>query len=515
MTMQTFFVKKNKYLFFTLLVFILAFGIRCYKFSDKGHLFLDEYLSIVISNDNGYGWDKTYENDSTILRGQDLTAVFLSDTNDLPSILEDIQNVRIHNSDISHTNLYFSLIRLSVWNVGPSVESVIHRYFGLNLLFFLFSFLLLYRICIKLKFGEIAVIGILAVTYLNPISVGNSLYLRPYAMQELFFLLLAYLSISYYCLLRSGDEVRKWYNLLSYAIAIALVLLTGYFAIFYVFLIGLFLLFVTLKYDKKNIWFLMMAMILAGILLYAIYPIYINGLLSPRGTEAMDKLKLEVLFQGAWDSFIQLVQKIVFLKHNIFPLLLTIVMFAVFFIQGNLKKHLQNSKLSIIWFCIGFLWCWGIFYIAPYKTERYIAPAMPLVLLFIPIVLSAFDHKRQMLFALSLSLLLLFITLNDKDIYWSKDAVDKGYLEQPETPSIIAGSGYWHQVVTIPYYTEDRPIELTFSSEDMFDKVQKYDSLYLFIIADMLDKYPIPENYEVESNFAIHTYYEVYRLRKK
>ena len=49
----------------------------------------------------------------------------------------------------------------------------------------------------------------------------------------------------------------------------------------------------------------------------------------------------------------------------------------------------------------------------------------------------------------------------------------------------------------------------------MFDKVQKYDSLYLFIIADMLDKYPIPENYEVESNFAIHTYYEVYRLRKK
>lgn len=512
---QTFFSKKNQYFFFILLVFILAFGIRCHKFSDKGHLFLDEYLSIIISNNNGYGWGKTYENDSTVLRGQELTSVFLSDTNDLHSILEDIKDVRINNTDSSHTNLYYSLIRLSFWNVDCSVEAIISRCLALNLLFFLFGFLLLYQICLKLKFSKIVTIGVLAVVFLNPISVANTLFIRPYAMQEALFLLLAYLSISYCCALKEGVKVRKWYNLLIYALTLALVLLTGYFAIFYVFLVGVFLLVVTLKYDKKNIWFLIITVLLASILLYLIYPIYIYGLLSGRGAEAMNKLEWTLIFQEAWSSFTSLMYKILFLEYNIWICLFFVAMLLVFFLQGKSKKHLKDSKLSIIWFCIGFFWCWAIFYIAPYKSTRYIAPAMFLVLLFFPVILSALDYKKQLFFIVSLSLLLLFITYNDEKIYWDKDPIDENYLQHLETPAIIAGSNYWCQAILIPYYTDDRPIELTFSPEDMLDKVQKYDNLYLFVIADMLDKYPIPEDYEVEHSFAIRSYYNVYQLRKK
>ena len=229
----------------------------------------------------------------------------------------------------------------------------------------------------------------------------------------------------------------------------------------------------------------------------------------------MNKLEWTLIFQEAWSSFTSLMYKILFLEYNIWICLFFVAMLLVFFLQGKSKKHLKDSKLSIMWFCIGFFWCWAIFYIAPYKSTRYIAPAMFLVLLFFPVILSALDYKKQLFFIVSLSLLLLFITYNDEKIYWDKDPIDENYLQHLETPAIIAGSNYWCQAILIPYYTDDRPIELTFSPEDMLDKVQKYDNLYLFVIADMLDKYPIPEDYEVEHSFAIRSYYNVYQLRKK
>ena len=48
---------KNSVFFYSIIIFILAFGIRIYWVSQKEGINGDEALSVIISSYNDYGWE--------------------------------------------------------------------------------------------------------------------------------------------------------------------------------------------------------------------------------------------------------------------------------------------------------------------------------------------------------------------------------------------------------------------------------------------------------------------------
>jgi len=131
---------KNKIWIWILFIFILAVSIRVYRLSQKESLFLDEGLSVSLSEYNNYGWDKNYD-DNVIYNGKELRELMLWNNVSLSNALSDIIHLRQDNRDSPHTNLYYSCLRL--WFTGVKtgdIHRIIIQGFCLNLFFLFFLF---------------------------------------------------------------------------------------------------------------------------------------------------------------------------------------------------------------------------------------------------------------------------------------------------------------------------------------------------------------------------------------
>ena len=92
--------------------------------------------------------------------------------------------------------------------------------------------------------------GLLA-AFVNTGSLSATLFLRTYEMQATIFLLLTYVCIKFYDNIKSSTFLSKK-NFFIAAFVLALTLLTGYMAIFFVALMGVFLICVSVKEKQQN-----------------------------------------------------------------------------------------------------------------------------------------------------------------------------------------------------------------------------------------------------------------------
>lgn len=509
------------------LILILTVGIRCYKFSEKENMFFDEYLSVIISqyNEDGEWWFKDIKNDSIKYTGKEVTSLLLSDDNTLQGTFCDISKLRHSTRDLPHTNLYYSLLRTAFLGADTGdISQVMLRGFLLNLLFFFASFFFMYKLASKLFSSKILVVCALCVAFLNPASVGNTLFFRPYQLQEAVFILFSYVFVLTCFAIIEKRKVDTSSNMIGISFVTALTLLTGYFAVFYVLILGLFIIYISYKYkSKSNIKFFVAVFILAYVITIAIYAGYNDGWFSDRGGEAVKKISVSGILENVGCSLKGLSEEVINYLWSLPALLLIILSVAGIFIlkknQGEQNKTSDDKihLMPLVLAAFGLLWILIVLFFAPYKVVRYIVSMFPILSLFIPFLLSYYTDKWRYIFVFVFSTC-LFVHTFMTDICWNAPVIDADYKRHPEIPLVVGGFEDWQQVDLVPYLTDDRIVELSRargnSNQDFVNKVENYDLLYIVIPKNFSVIYPLPEDYVVENEFGIGEYMLAKKIKR-
>lgn len=192
--------------------FFLACLTRIYWIHKKENLCGDEFTSICIAYDHP-GWGKKTYRAEHIYTGKELRQQFYIDIPEkgiLKELWHDLTVLHHDNRDSSHASLYYMTLRCTLTGMdSPSMEMLIRRCCGLNLLFFSLSFLGLSLILRTLFPKRIMLIAFCLLTaYMNPASISNVLLIREYSMAECLFVFWAY-----WCLrasMRIRDKQPIW-----------------------------------------------------------------------------------------------------------------------------------------------------------------------------------------------------------------------------------------------------------------------------------------------------------------
>ena len=487
------FLKKNIFLACCFLIFVSSVFLRLHRFSDKEDLFLDEYFSVILANNSERGWGKYIENDSAEFKGQDIRSWFLSKDNSLSQVLEDVDNLHRTTRDSPHTNLYYSFLRLSFLNADTAdLEQVMTRGFALNLFFFSLGFLFLLLMSLKLFDSKILVICILAVSFLNPGSIANTMYIRPYQLQETLLILYTYMFIVYYMMLgKDSGLFATWKNMLIIALVSALSLLSGYFSILYIFALCVILLIRIIAKSPRFVPFFIFSMLLCFVFVFFIYNGYLSGVFDYRGEEAMGKFSKEIFIEN-WNDSVRGVSN-EFRNYLGKPCYIYIFLGLLLFALVRRKAWSKHTNLTLGVSLCAFVWIILVMYSAPYKNIRYMLPMFPIFLLFVPATFSFYSKRIQLLLTIVALSWITVRAVKKEDIYIEYTPIDRTYVEERNIPLILGGINGWKQVFKMRYYTKDRTIEFAFDPATFLSKIEKYPESYAFIDADSAAQYVFPD----------------------
>ena len=366
------------------LVFIMAFSVRVFFIHQKSGLHVDEALAYVISSGNNYGWTNNFFV-NTEYTGSEIVNLTIGNPPSVKDAIKDVASMYVDNRDHPLTNLYYSALRLSSCCAEDyGLNSLINRGCALNLLFFCISFCYFFKllqVLFKEEDKQKYIPFALLIAYMNTGAISNTLFLRPYQLQETMCVVMTYIFVLFY-----NDIKENKFNLhpkkfVLTAFVMSLVTLSGYFSLIYEGLLGLVLLAICFKHKAyKAAGSLVGLFVLNLIFANLLYLGFILGFTSYRaadvysaGVDFISNLKLSAS------------RIIVLFTHYLFyPVVLIAAFISAFFA----KKKERNNLLWIIVLC-AFVWSAVVMYLAPYKILRYIVPVFPLLSL----VLADFVQK--------------------------------------------------------------------------------------------------------------------------
>ena len=235
----------RKYIVGVALCFAFISGIRFYWMSRKTGFHEDELWGIGICNFNdmdkdGTGfWGSLPEKDHAYSGLEIKEKVFFNNPSVL-DMLKDEARLLLYNRDSAHTSLYYMLFRL--WFMCAKTHDFHHIFIRgilLNYVFFCISFFLMLHLLKILSAGRVASIFLLLMAICNPASVGISIFLRDYALQEMGLILFSIVFVRYLRLFADGTSEFDKAFWLKTAVITAVAMSTGYYTIMFVGLAGL------------------------------------------------------------------------------------------------------------------------------------------------------------------------------------------------------------------------------------------------------------------------------------
>lgn len=390
------------------LVFCIAIGARFYWIEQKAQFHCAESMSVVLcSYAPALSFSNSNENSSKeILSGREVKNRFYSNEIGIKDFAEDIFHLRQDNRDYCHTNFYYSCLRAALYgNDTTNMPSVIKRGFFLNIVFFSIGFVFLGLLARELFREKLQIVTGLALGTLCAGMLSMSVWLRPY---DLWFATTAIFSYAF--VLSSKQYFTGTGTLVSFknfwilTVVTAGTLLSVYFSIVFVVLLGVALCGLAIKKNgaKFELPFFASVFMSALILATAIYPNYPLGFLVDRGTEAAQKFSPAQIFENLQLSFSGALK---IFENSAFGVPVVLLLLAggisLFILK---KKHTctgvpaeQESVVAITFAraslltaaVLSFL---AIIYLAPFKTVRYVAALLPILLFAVPCV---FSFARQ------------------------------------------------------------------------------------------------------------------------
>lgn len=488
----------KKTIILTILVFILALLVRCYWFSQKQGFHTDEIFTVVVSKNNEYGFTKYFDTEKSYTGKELKELVFGFNDNSPKEILKSLKDLRYHNNgDTPNTPLYYSLFRIfQIGNNSNDIQTIFQRGFYLNLILFTLSFFFMFKLLNILNFDKKYIPFILALCYLNTGTISISIFARYYALQEMAFVLIAYIFVYIY----KAEKINTFKNLLKICFSGALSLLSGYIGIIYSAFLG-----VILLINKRPIWFLLISFLTSIGLTFLIYPNYLDFIYAPR-VGILDNSLLSNITNNLNLAFFTSYQ--ILLNYLFYSLILIIIGLTLVLNRKILKNN-------ILWILIGVnAVCYLIFLLlAPQKVMRYTEPLFPVLILIIPaIILETQKLKQALISIICVIFTISFVFPTKFESYDSmlnppRAAILRGNIENlfvntncepiqnSENPILVTETNGWNILNIIPYFKDEQKIKIDYTEEP---KIYKGKSILLVTEKSLI----LPSKIKIEQEFS-------------
>lgn len=360
---------RNKYyvIFYYSVTFLFLLFMREYWLLSRAGIHIDESQSFILASYNS----KSLLHDIVIMTGDQFRGAMWFNDPTFSGMLNDVVKLWHDNRDTPHSNLYYSILR--IWFTGINTSDfrfTLGWALQLNVLFFCISFTTFSALLHRLFKSHVVTISGLLIAFIGSGTISNTIFARPYQLQETMFI--AFLFMSFLFIER---QRRSASFLIAYGVVTAFTLLTGYFSIPFVLLV----LFFTLIYclAKKELTYKDLAKACSLVIFvslavgYLIYPKYLF-VFGYRQTEALSKTSD---FRNNFKSSLLAFK---FLSQNyLFPVLILLASVALVSFKLLKRKCIDKNWFILFILFTVTIWSLAILYFAPYKTIRYIYPALP------------------------------------------------------------------------------------------------------------------------------------------
>lgn len=488
------------------IILALGIGVRWYWAEQKVGMHMDEVSSFCLADgDDGAYAVSIYapEEQSRMMSGRELKSYHFLHGESWSDVLEDLCSMRRKMGVHDHTNFYYSILRVFFAGVNTTdVKSVILHGIALNLFFFIASFFVFWRI-LKLYYADsqVLIACALACFAFLPGAVSDALFIRPYELQMLTVLLLAWWLSKVSLAMADGTWRYNVWNFLLTSMFIALVLWTGYFMVFFVALLGAFLLIEAWKNGHLKVCFIYAAG--AGLFALLICRVcYENYFIGFQGDGRIaDKLLSDGAMERIWQSVIS--WKSLLLHYTMSKYVLIALLVAVLFGW----RHAKQIPFVIL---PAFIYTFVILLLAPYLNNRYIVASTPLLLLVIPSVLS-WARQLWIRCALSVIVVAIYATMSVHDYN-----IEHLYRKTPELQMLADKNGQIHIVQQqrwqlkwfVSFLSDD--IIYDIAREVNFEKYASGDIVvYSPLRYEIATEFP-PEQFELCGSYV---YYRFYRVK--
>ncbi|MCL2093412.1 MAG: hypothetical protein FWH12_04370 [Treponema sp.] len=441
------------------LIYLLALGSRIYWLGQKEGFHEDEGMSLVLSSYSTYTWTRNFDLDRPFTGLEAKNMALIPDDPSLNGALSDLGRLWANSRDTPHTNLYYSILRLALIGMkNYSPEEVILRGGIVNLIFFSLSFFFFYKLlCLLFPLSfNLRAVG-LFVAFISTAGISNTLFIRPYQMQETVFMALAYGAV----LSLNRLDLKK--HLLPLALGVAISLLSGYYAIIFLGLIALYLVWNQIKERQFKPLLSYGLILLLGIgLCLLIYPKY----LDVTSTHRVEEIPQTLLRSPIENVFVSIFTSFRYMHRFFFPLPALGVLGLSFIMVKFKDEELEGGK-EVPLFFLALLFSGIIMILAPYKVLRYIMPVFPLLVLGPLLLFQTLFKSGKILPPVLMGLLCL------ASIYplFREDRIENHYRgkpelyffrENPSVPVYVINFSMWKYSDLVPYFADDQ--DYTFST---------------------------------------------------
>ena len=463
---------NKKYILYSFLFLILLFSlfVRIYWASKQEGMYWDEYHSLSFAN---YG---TFANEDKInnyknVKGFDILKDLTFDNSSIEDCINDINRLYKDTNDPFISNLYYTFLRLAfIGREAVDIKNIIITGTILNCIFSIISFIFLFKI-LKLIFenkNEFIIFPLLIFS-LSPISISFSMFLRPYQMQETFFIVITYfvLNTIYY-------NKYSILNLILTSIIAGIGYLTLYSSLLFILILSAMLFFnYCLNIDKleflKNKY-----AILNPLLKIKSYKIIIYYALAFISALFVSRILYNSFFASLFNANNRASSSLAF-SGRLFNyindlafdgLLIILLALFVFILMSKIikKKDLniiaEKSKFKLLIFIIllGLIFAILGDLTSPYKLERYSASSYIFILFFIPLIICFITNLKIRIILLSLiSIIYIFNITNSKRFVYF-EVVDKDKYVLTNNYNVYAYKSFidyydFHYLNTNLYYS--------------------------------------------------------------
>lgn len=379
---------------FVLILFAILLCVRINDINIKNQLHSDEVFSLMLSTCNGYYNENIPDGEYS---GSELKRMIaVDDIGGVKGALHDIAQLWHNNGDAPHASLYYMVLRVALIGFDSfDVHELAWRGGSVNLLFFVLSFFLMYKLLRRI-YGDriLLVLAGLAMAFGNWMSIRNTLLIREYQMAETGIILLTLIGVNLIIALRKGEVINPRKYLLWFSLTIAYVVSLGYFNAIYVIFFGAGIMVACYHYKRKDliIW-LLASGIVAVVVALILYPGFFNFLLH-------DSVHKERAFRSVKNIF-----RYVFVRDiqtqffTVYGTMFMGVLALVVVLSKNRIKLVKSPNFA--WIPVIVLVCmFVIMHASLLKMPRYYYSMMPMLALIVPHVISCVPNSWKGYFEL-------------------------------------------------------------------------------------------------------------------
>jgi len=501
-------------------VYVLALGIRVYWLSQKDGLHVDEGLTVAIACYNDFIVRENYEYGKKYT-GKELKEASLVSSAELKDALADVRSLWKDNRDPPHTNLYYTFLRLALVGLKTGdVAPIVFRGGILNLLFFTVSFVFFFLL-MRLLFPGYQLLQCAAVfcAFLSTAAISNTLFFRPYQIQETMFIIFCYyfavsLGWKKYIIHEKKLFPGAVKPMLILSLITAFTLLTGYYAVFFIGLLGLYAVYLQCKNKMfSEIPFYFVVLGLGIVFAQILYPRYLSGFLSYRGTETIRTISGDI-FGNIRTSIMTagtLLQKH-FLSYPVIAVgVLCLAYWVVLLIREQKLKNKTWFNITAVkkmtWyiFIVSVIYLFVVLIIAPYKVLRYSMPVFPFFVILPAMLIDSIGARSRKAAACAMLLLCGCFALNAanenkiENIFRNKP---DGYVftKDKNTPVYVVNAVWssWKYANLIPYVHDEQ----TYYFIDWFNYFKDF-----FNSGGNIETIPLPETENYSAIYLLTEYF--------